>query len=125
MAKHQIMKLSFKGQYKVIFDDEAKMNPYRIIKCEWDGKQKTVQTYADMTSVMCHLTEVVREIENGKPFMNLGKYMIRITKGFAEGRECIARKVIENGTTYYVCKPSTDFDVNYTVDYVDVLYKIV
>lgn len=48
--KKQLLKASIGGTYRVIFDDQKKINPYRITK---NGKK--VIDYADFKSCFVHL----------------------------------------------------------------------
>lgn len=54
----QIATLTHKGQYKVIYDDSNKQNPYRIVY-KANGHQKTIAKYADFHSAMCLLAWIV------------------------------------------------------------------
>ena len=52
--KKQIVKVIYYGQWKVIHDDSKSVNPYRILL---NGKK--VIDYADLTSCLYHLSQVV------------------------------------------------------------------
>ena len=56
--KKQVATLIHNGQYKVIFDDSTKMQPYRIIYIS-NYKQKQLARYDDLLGAMKFLTMVV------------------------------------------------------------------
>lgn len=56
--KKQVATLIHNGQYKVIHDDAAKIQPYRIIYVS-NYKQKQVARYDDLLGAMKFLTMVV------------------------------------------------------------------
>ena len=68
--KKQLLKASIDGTYRVIFDDQKKINPYRITK---NGRK--VVDYADFKSCFVHLgacAEREHEREHGKTDKNNG-----------------------------------------------------
>lgn len=57
--KKTVAKIIHKGTYRVVFDDNAKGNPYTIYK-EWynEGKHiKVIARYDDMTSCLYHIAQ--------------------------------------------------------------------
>lgn len=64
--KTQIMKLVCDGEWKVIRDSEAKVNPYRIYHTYREltdyglvKHQKLIAKYANLYSCMCHISDYV------------------------------------------------------------------
>lgn len=60
--KKTVAKIIHKGTYRVVFDDNAKGNPYTIYREYYAGGGKHRQVivrYEDMTSCMYHLAEEV------------------------------------------------------------------
>lgn len=64
--KTQIMKLVCDGEWKVIRDSEAKVNPYRIYHIHYEPTdygmvphRKLVVKYGDLYSCMLHVSEYV------------------------------------------------------------------
>lgn len=64
----QILKMTFNGEYKIIRDENDSTNPFRIYHTyhEFDYKErrfkkhrKCVAKYADLTSCMSYLTNMV------------------------------------------------------------------
>lgn len=64
----QILKMTFKGEYKIIKNDKDQYNPYKIYyiwhelspqKCGLVKHKKLVQKYGDLASCMYHLTNIV------------------------------------------------------------------
>ena len=55
-----VAKIIHKGTYRVVYDDQAKNNPYTIYKEWYDrGKHSTKLTaYADMTSCLYHIAQM-------------------------------------------------------------------
>ena len=58
--KKQVATLIHNGQYKVIFDDSTKMQPYRIIYIS-NYKQKQLAKCADLPNAMKYLALVTME----------------------------------------------------------------
>lgn len=66
--KRQVATMTHNGQWKVIYDDSVKANPYRIIYIGydynkygvWTQTQKTIQKYADLASCLYHLYQIAR-----------------------------------------------------------------
>lgn len=64
--KTQIMKLVCDGEWKVIRDSEAKVNPYRIYHIHYEPSdfglvkhQKLIAKYANLYSCMFHISDYV------------------------------------------------------------------
>lgn len=61
--KRQVATMIHNGTWKVIYDDSAKVNPYRIVCSQygynklgvWTRMQKTVAKFADLASCMYYL----------------------------------------------------------------------
>ncbi len=61
--KRQVATMIHNGTWKVIYDDSAKLNPYRIVLVQngynklgvWAKMQKTVARFADLASCMYYL----------------------------------------------------------------------
>lgn len=50
-------------------------------------------------------------------------YDIRIIKGCCKGKVCRAKKIVEDGTIFYICSPSGN-KLFFTEDYIEVLNKV-
>ena len=65
--KRQVMKMVHMGVYKVIYDDEARFNPYKVYHIGYgtDGNkhQGKVAEYALMSDAILHLESIVRGYE--------------------------------------------------------------
>ena len=50
-------KIFINGEYRILFDEKAKYNPYRIVFIWYDAgrHQKTVNKYADLKSALFDL----------------------------------------------------------------------
>lgn len=61
--KRTVVKVIYKGTYRVEFDDSKRYNPYTIYKEYFDGRQKhktKVEAYEDMASCLYHLSSLMR-----------------------------------------------------------------
>lgn len=63
--KRQILKFYNDGQYTIIRDDEAKVNPYRIYFTSYEFKEnrfkkskKQIARYGNLSSCMRHLYDI-------------------------------------------------------------------
>ncbi len=57
--RRTVAKIIHKGTYRVVFDDNAKCNPYTIYK-EWHSNGKHIEkltAYEDMTSCLYHIAQ--------------------------------------------------------------------
>ncbi len=59
--RRTVATMTLKGIYKVIYDSEAKVNPYRVYRITGNHK-KQIQRYADLGSAMYLLTTISWEI---------------------------------------------------------------
>lgn len=55
--RRQVATMTLNGIYKVIFDDEASINPYRVYRITGNHR-KQIQRYADLQSAMHLLTSI-------------------------------------------------------------------
>lgn len=58
--KKQKATMIFEGNYKVIFDDQKKQNPYSVISVSWDKKRKKIAEFAYLDEAMQFLTNMVK-----------------------------------------------------------------
>lgn len=61
--RRTVAKVVHKGTYRVVFDDTKYINPYTIYHetydIDADFHAKKVESYGDLASCLCHLTDIV------------------------------------------------------------------
>lgn len=70
-----VVKMICRGEYRVIFDDSAKRNPYTIYyewtelnQSGWNHKRtKKIEEYGDLPSCLCYLAAILKDKYSEQP----------------------------------------------------------
>lgn len=59
----QIAKVTYYGRYIILYDEQAKYNPYRVYKVEGNSR-KLLAKWTEVGDAMMHLAEIIKERGN-------------------------------------------------------------
>lgn len=69
-----VVKMICRGEYRVIYDDSAKVNPYTIhykwtelSECGCRNRTKKIKEYGDLPSCLCYLAAILKDKYSERP----------------------------------------------------------